>query len=244
MARTLLGNIKGPKGDTGEQGPQGIQGPTGAKGETGATGPQGPQGDVGPQGPQGPTGPQGPAGEVGSAGDVPYNNASSGLAAQTVQAAIDENAEAISGLNSRTEELEARTGNFSANPDTVNLQSEINIIPCNSTTFTTSGFSTTSDGGIRCLKSGRIFFRGSFIANVTEGDKVIIAAGRYAGGWVSTTYQYVYGGAGTMVSAILPDQTLSVNANDILYLRGYNANGARGTIDQSCARLYVEYAPS
>ena len=100
MARTLLGNIKGPKGDTGEQGPQGIQGPTGAKGETGATGPQGPQGDVGPQGPQGPTGPQGPAGEVGSAEDVPYNNASSGLVAQTVQAAIDENAEAISGLNS------------------------------------------------------------------------------------------------------------------------------------------------
>lgn len=103
MARTLLGNIKGPKGDTGEQGPQGIQGPTGAKGETGATGPQGPQGDVGPQGPQGPTGPQGPAGEVGSAEDVPYNNASSGLVAQTVQAAIDENAEAISGLNSSFE---------------------------------------------------------------------------------------------------------------------------------------------
>lgn len=150
----------------------------------------------------------------------------------------------LSSLNSRTEELEARTGNFSANPDTVNLQSEINIIPCNSIIFTTSGFSTTSDGGIRCLKSGRIFFRGSFIANVTEGDKVIIAAGRYAGGWVSATYQYAYGGAGTKVSAILPDQTLSVNANDILYLRGYNANGARGTIDQSCARLYVEYAPS
>ena len=100
MARTLLGNIKGPKGDTGEQGPQGIQGPTGAKGETGATGPQGPQGDVGPQGPQGPTGPQGPAGEVGSAEEVPYNNASSGLVAQTVQDAIDENAEAISELNS------------------------------------------------------------------------------------------------------------------------------------------------
>ena len=162
----------------------------------------------------------------------------------TVGTELKSQADSISALNSRTEELEARTGNFSANPDTVNLQSKINIIPCNSIIFTTSGFSTTSDGGIRCLKSGRIFFRGSFIANVTEGDKVIIAAGRYAGGWVSATYQYAYGGAGTKVSAILPDQTLSVNANDILYLRGYNANGARGTIDQSCARLYVEYAPS
>ena len=66
MARTLLGNIKGPKGDTGEQGPQGIQGPTGAKGETGATGPQGPQGEQGIQGPQGETGLQGPQGPSGS----------------------------------------------------------------------------------------------------------------------------------------------------------------------------------
>ncbi len=36
MARILIGNIKGPKGDTG---PQGTQGPTG---------PQGPKGDTGP----------------------------------------------------------------------------------------------------------------------------------------------------------------------------------------------------
>ena len=162
----------------------------------------------------------------------------------SINSELTSQAESISSLNSRAEELEAGKGNYSTNPDAVNLRSEINIIPCKSIIFTTSGFSNTSDGGIRCLKSGRIFFRGSFIANVTDGDKVIIDAGRYAGGWVSTTYQYAYRGAGTAVSAILPDQTLSVNANDILYLRGYNANGARGTIDQSCARLYVEYAPS
>ena len=36
MARILIGNIKGPKGDTGAQGPQG------------ATGPQGPQGPLPP----------------------------------------------------------------------------------------------------------------------------------------------------------------------------------------------------
>ena len=126
MARTLLGNIKGPKGDTGEQGPQGIQGPTGAKGETGATGPQGPQGDVGPQGPQGPTGPQGPAGEVGSAEEVPYNNASSGLVAQTVQDAIDENAEAISELNSSIEGLEGVAVLYNpASP--VSFPGEINV---------------------------------------------------------------------------------------------------------------------
>ena len=42
-----VGQIQGPKGDTGEQGPQGIQGP---KGDTGNTGAQGPQGIQGPQG--------------------------------------------------------------------------------------------------------------------------------------------------------------------------------------------------
>ena len=66
MARALIGNVKGPKGDTGPQGIQGIQGPTGPQGETGATGPQGPQGKVGPAGPQGETGPQGPQGPSGS----------------------------------------------------------------------------------------------------------------------------------------------------------------------------------
>ena len=73
MATTdvLIGNIKGPKGDTGATGPIGPQGP---KGATGATGPQGPQGEIGPIGPQGPqgkqgdTGPQGPAGIQGKQG--------------------------------------------------------------------------------------------------------------------------------------------------------------------------------
>lgn len=52
-----------------------------------------------PRGEQGPQGETGPA--VSSASDVLYSNASSGLTADNVQAAIDENAEAISGLNSR-----------------------------------------------------------------------------------------------------------------------------------------------
>ncbi|MBO5319023.1 MAG: hypothetical protein J6B01_04345 [Ruminococcus sp.] len=63
MAKTLIGNIKGPQG---EIGPQGIQGIQGVPGETGATGPQGPQGETGPQGLQGIQGIQGPAGQRGS----------------------------------------------------------------------------------------------------------------------------------------------------------------------------------
>lgn len=60
--RTLIGKVKGDKGDTGEQGPQGEQGiqgeigpqgPKGDKGEKGDTGAQGPQGEVGPQGERG-----------------------------------------------------------------------------------------------------------------------------------------------------------------------------------------------
>lgn len=65
MARYLVGNVKGPKGDTGATGPQGA---TGARGETGATGPQGPKGETGATGPQGPTGKQGPTGPTGPAG--------------------------------------------------------------------------------------------------------------------------------------------------------------------------------
>lgn len=68
MAKILIGNIKGPKGDTGATGATGAQGP---KGATGATGPQGPQGETGPQGPKGATGatgPQGPKGDTGETG--------------------------------------------------------------------------------------------------------------------------------------------------------------------------------
>lgn len=65
MAKYLVGNIKGPKGDMGATGPQGA---TGARGATGATGPQGPKGETGATGPQGPTGKQGPTGPTGPAG--------------------------------------------------------------------------------------------------------------------------------------------------------------------------------
>ena len=65
MAKYLVGNIKGPKGDKGATGPQG---PAGARGATGATGPQGPKGETGATGPQGPTGKQGPTGPTGPAG--------------------------------------------------------------------------------------------------------------------------------------------------------------------------------
>lgn len=65
MAKYLVGNIKGPKGDPGATGPQG---PTGARGATGATGPQGPKGDAGATGQQGPTGKPGPTGPTGPAG--------------------------------------------------------------------------------------------------------------------------------------------------------------------------------
>ena len=61
----LIGNIKGPKGDTGATGPTGLQGP---KGATGATGPQGPKGDTGATGPQGPQGPKGDTGATGPQG--------------------------------------------------------------------------------------------------------------------------------------------------------------------------------
>lgn len=44
MAWTMVGNLKGPKGDPGERGA------TGPKGDTGATGATGPKGDTGAAG--------------------------------------------------------------------------------------------------------------------------------------------------------------------------------------------------
>ena len=74
-----VGNIQGPKGDTGPEGPKGDTGPEGPQGPVG---PQGPKGDTGPQGPEGPqgekgdkgdtgdTGPEGPEGPKGETGDT------------------------------------------------------------------------------------------------------------------------------------------------------------------------------
>lgn len=59
MARTLIGNIRGPKGEQGIQGPQGEQGPIGLTGSQGIQGEQGPQGIQGEQGIQGPKGDNG-----------------------------------------------------------------------------------------------------------------------------------------------------------------------------------------
>lgn len=65
MAEILIGNVKGPQGDTG---PKGDTGPQGPKGATGATGPQGPKGDTGSQGATGPQGPKGDKGDTGATG--------------------------------------------------------------------------------------------------------------------------------------------------------------------------------
>lgn len=42
--RIDLGNVRGPKGDTGARGPTGPKGEPGARGETGPQGPAGPKG--------------------------------------------------------------------------------------------------------------------------------------------------------------------------------------------------------
>ncbi len=60
----------GPKGDTGAAGPVGPIGPAGPKGDTGAAGPAGPAGPQGPKGDTGATGATGPTGPVGPAGPV------------------------------------------------------------------------------------------------------------------------------------------------------------------------------
>ena len=74
MAKVLIGNVKGPKGDTGPQGEPGAKGDTGPQGERGEQGPAGPQGEPGPEGPAGPKGDPGlgvPVPTAQDAGKVP-----------------------------------------------------------------------------------------------------------------------------------------------------------------------------
>lgn len=85
MAKVLIGNIKGPKGDTG---PQGEQGPTGA---TGPQGPKGDKGDTGPQGEQGPQGKQGPPGKDGAQGlEGPQGEPGEAATISNVTASVDD----------------------------------------------------------------------------------------------------------------------------------------------------------
>lgn len=76
MARNVIADITGAKGEKGDDGLIGLTGPTGLtgpRGDTGLTGPQGPAGPTGLTGPAGPTGltgPQGPQGPAGVAGNV------------------------------------------------------------------------------------------------------------------------------------------------------------------------------
>ncbi|WP_344031273.1 collagen-like protein [Streptomyces luteireticuli] len=69
---SLVGNLRGPKGETGAPGPAGAKGDTGAPSTV-----PGPKGDTGPPGAVGPAGPQGPKGDPG-AGSVSSVNGSLG----------------------------------------------------------------------------------------------------------------------------------------------------------------------
>jgi hypothetical protein len=64
---SFIGNLKGPKGDTGDAGPQGPSGPKGDTGDAGPQGPSGPKGDTGDAGPQGPKGDKGDPGILSAA---------------------------------------------------------------------------------------------------------------------------------------------------------------------------------
>lgn len=92
--------------------------------------------------------PAGGDGEI-AAADVTYSNESSGLTAQTVQAAIDENAEAISGLNSRTFPDPA-SGTAIGEVDSYTAPSDGWL------SLRLSGYNTNAQGIIECVDDNRI----------------------------------------------------------------------------------------
>lgn len=92
--------------------------------------------------------PAGGGGEV-AAEDVTYNNASSALEAQTVQEAIDENAEAISALNSRTFPDPA-SGTAIGEVDSYTAPSDGWL------SLRLSGYNTNAQGIIECVDDNHI----------------------------------------------------------------------------------------
>lgn len=131
---------------------------------------------------------------------------------------------------------------IACNSSQLTLTNSVAALKCDNVLSDSNDFSVTSDGGAKCLKSGRILITGSYIAVVTNGDRLMISAGLWRNGtYASTSYTYTYGGSSTSVATVLPSITLNANEGDILYLRGYNADASRGTISAQTAKLNVEY---
>ncbi len=153
--------------------------------------------------------------------------------AQTLTGAIAEHESDITTLNSKI--------GLNAHNEK-NLGTSYGMVNFSGLTYNnnTDAFAKTTDGGARCKKAG--------VANVhamvrmyslTTGDTVGINVSIYrSGSWPYESYaSTVYSGA--IATAVLM-QTVSVQANDILYICAANLTASRGKVS-SGGTMWAEY---
>ena len=156
--------------------------------------------------------------------------------AQTISGAIAEHEEDISQINGNLIKKFIET-----NGPSVDLTTTYTVVPC---TYVAANpneeYFGTGSNGIVCKKSGRVLMESWARAiNLTAGDLVGIQFCVYRNGsmlWDS------YGAAAsgkTTLSLSLIRQVRDVEAGDIICLRAYNSDGARGKL--SSFRMNVEY---
>ena len=100
-------------------------------------------------------------------------------------------------------------------------------------------FTRLSDGGYRCLKAGLVLVSAhAYISGVNEADTVAVNIGRYNRGWVWQSNTYLSAG-GQERSINIANLPISVNKDDIIYLRARNITAKRGAAEGF--RLVIEY---
>lgn len=101
-------------------------------------------------------------------------------------------------------------------------------------------FVRVSDGGYRAVRDGLLLVSAyCVISSLNSSDTVIMAIGRYNGGWVWESQGTIVSGATSQRTGCIANFPMYVEAGDIVYLRARNATAARGTISSS--RLVIEY---
>lgn len=122
----------------------------------------------------------------------------------------------------------------------VALSTTFVIVPMGDEYILGSSFIKVSDGGYRAVRDGVILVSAyCLISGVNSSDTVVMAIGRYNGGWVWESQGTIVSSETTQRTGCIASFPMYVGAGDIVYLRARNITAARGTVSSS--RLVIEF---
>lgn len=146
--------------------------------------------------------------------------------------------DAISTLNTIVNGLKTRIAVASSSV-TQTLTNAFRIVAISSMAVNTDSeyLEYVSDGGIRCLKDGRVLASGFARYTGVSSGSVYLSVGKYRSNeWASEATSAVV--ASPAYSVTTQETVFNVQARDIIYLRTYSTQGVGST---SSASLKVEY---